>query len=104
MSVYHLQSQYASTHFTYLEFILTQHSPHHLSRSPRWLFLHGHEEAASQIVADLNDENIEDPDTQRQIRMIVESINATAMMGDVKFRELFQVRAATLTENRAAAG
>jgi hypothetical protein len=59
-------------------------------RSPRWLFVHGHYEAASQIVADLNDQDLEDEDTQRQIRIIVEGINASAgAAAGVTMKELF---------------
>ncbi|KAL7412153.1 general substrate transporter [Mrakia frigida] len=58
--------------------------------SPRWLFVHGHEEAASQIIADLNDQNIEDEGTQREIRLIIEGINTSAgITGGTTNRELF---------------
>lgn len=61
-----------------------------LPESPRWLFVHGHEEAASQIIADLNNSNIEDEGTQREIRIIVEGINASAQIsGGTTNRELF---------------
>lgn len=61
-----------------------------LPESPRWLFQHGHEEAASQIVADLRDENVEDEDCQREIRLIVDGINAAAaIQGGASTRELF---------------
>ncbi|KAL7412856.1 general substrate transporter [Mrakia frigida] len=58
--------------------------------SPRWLFVHGHEEAASQIIADLNNSNIEDEGTQREIRLIIEGINTSASIsGGTSTRELF---------------
>jgi hypothetical protein len=90
-----------------------------LPESPRWLFTHGHYDAACQIVADLSvrtlslpslrlaresqklticftrssslqDSNIEDENTQREIRLIVDGINAaTGAMGGVKNSELF---------------
>ena len=61
-----------------------------LPESPRWLFVHGHYDAASQVVADLNDQELDDEDTQRQIRIIVEGINASAgAAAGVTYKELF---------------
>jgi hypothetical protein len=62
-----------------------------LLRSPRWLFIHGHYDRASQIVADLNDQDLNDEDSQRQIRIIVEGINASSGAQEgASFGELFQ--------------
>ncbi|CED82529.1 hexose carrier protein [Phaffia rhodozyma] len=61
-----------------------------LPESPRWLFIHGHYDAACQIIADLNGHELEDEDTQRQIAIIVEGINAASgAQTGASFSELF---------------
>ncbi|KAL7274814.1 sugar transporter-like protein [Rhizina undulata] len=61
-----------------------------LPESPRWLLNHGHETEATEVIAALNETTIDDPSTQTEKRIILESIQTiSGEQNSATFKDVF---------------